>query len=115
MDNRLKVEGDDIQILMADCIDLEKIEDINQIFSKLNYLKAQLADLSVLQDQYAAAVNELYEININDSQRGEQISQKALELGISIKAAQEISKEIKELESELTEKYGLLYETIHAA
>lgn len=74
-----------------------------------------MADLSVLQDQYAAAVNELYEININDSQRGEQISQKALELGTAIQAAQETCKEIKKLESELTEKYGFLYDAIHAA
>lgn len=40
MDNRLKIEGDDIQLQTADYIDLEKLEDINHIFSKLNYLKA---------------------------------------------------------------------------
>lgn len=87
---------------MSDFIDLDKVGDINR-------LKSQLNDLSILKGQYATDVNELYEATINDSQSGEQISRRALELGIAIQAAQGICQEIEKLEMELAGKYGFLY------
>lgn len=116
MDTLTSIEQIEVQFdHSADFIDLEKVKDINRIFSELNRLKAQLADLSVLKGLYAAAVNELYEVSINDSEGGEQISNKALELGIAIQAAEDTYKEIKKLELELAEKYGFLYAKSHAA
>lgn len=117
MDNKFtSLEQIEVQFAqMADFIDLEKVGDINRIFSQLNQLKAQLADLSALKGQYAATVNELYEVTINDSQVGEQISEKALELGIAIQAAQAACSEIEKLEMELAEKYGFLYAQNQAA
>jgi len=91
-----------------DFIDLEKVRDINCIFAEINRLKGQLADLPALKAQYAATVNELYEITISDSQCGEEISRKALELGMAIQAAQIACKQIKLLELKLSEKYGFL-------
>lgn len=116
MEGPLKImEQYDSQFQSGDLIDLEKIEDINRIFSKINILKSQLAELLILKAQYASAVNELYEITINDSQNGEQISRKALELGIAIKSAQGICQEIKTLEMELAGKYGFIYARNSAA
>ncbi len=45
----------------------------------------------------------------------EQISKRALELGIAIQAAQGACKEIEKLELELAEKYGFLYAQSQAA
>ncbi len=110
MDNQFSnVEQIESQLAsIGDYIDLEKVKDIYRIFSKINRLRGQLADLPALQGQYAAAVNELYEITINDSQCGEEISGKALELGMAIQVAQDACKQIKLLELELSEKYGFL-------
>lgn len=116
MDNQLTtIEQCDLQLQIGDLIDLEKVRDINRIFSEINRLKSQLAELSDLKAQYAAAVNELYEIMIDDSQGGEEISKRALELGIAIQSAQVICHEIKKLEMELAEKYGFMYAQSQAA
>ncbi len=116
MNNQLTtIEQCEFQLQMDDFIDLEKVRDINRIFSEINHLKAQLTDLPILKGQYAAAVNELYEVTIDDSQDGEQISKRALELGIAIQAAQGVYKEIGKLELELAGKYGFLYAQSQAA
>ena len=104
-----QIEQYDVQSQIEDLIDLEKGRDINRIFSKINSLKSQLTELSTLKCQYAATVNELYEVTIDDSQNGEQISRRALELGIAIQSAQGICQEIEKLEMELAGKYGFLY------
>jgi len=91
-------------------IDVETLENIHQIFLEINGLKTQLADLSALKGQYSAAVNELYEVTIENSWTGEWMSKKALELGLLIRASLVAHKKIKELELELAEKYGFLYE-----
>lgn len=110
MDNQLTpIEQYDVQSQIGDLIDLEKVRDINRIFSKINSLKSQLTELSTLKCQYAATVNELYEVTIDDSQNGEQISRRALELGIAIQSAQGTCQEIEKLEMELAGKYGFLY------
>ncbi|NLW91344.1 MAG: hypothetical protein GXY34_07060 [Syntrophomonadaceae bacterium] len=96
-------------------IDLEMIEDIHRIFMEINRLKKQLADVSSLKGDYSTAVNELYEITIENSWIGEWMSQRALELGASIRASLVAHKKIKELEAELAEKYGFLYEYKKAA
>jgi len=95
----------------GDYIDLGKVRDINRIFTKLNCLKAALEDISVLKGHYAEAVNELYEVNIEDSRSGEEISSKALLLGKAIQAALNANRELKKLESELEDKYGFLRST----
>lgn len=117
MDNQLTtIEQIEVQASqIGDFIDLEKVRDINRIFSEINGLKLQLAELATLKGQYAATVNELYEVTIDDSQTGEEISRRALELGIAIQAAQGACREIKKLELELAEKYGFLYEKNQAA
>lgn len=117
MDNKFTgLEQIEIQFVqMADFIDLEKVRDINRIFSELNQLKTQLADLSAMKSQYAATVNELYEVSIKDSHVGEQLSEKALELGIAILAAQTVCGKIEKLEMELAEKYGFLHAQNQAA
>lgn len=92
-------------------IDLGKVHDINRIFTKLNCLKAALEDISVLKGQYAVAVNELYEVTVEDSRSGEEISSKALLLGKAIQVALNANREIKKLESELEDKYGFLRST----
>ncbi|MGS0765678.1 hypothetical protein [Syntrophomonas curvata] len=91
-------------------IGLEMIEDIHRIFAEINKLKTQLADLSALKGQYSSAVNELYEVTIENSWTGEWISKKALELGLVIRGSLVAHKKIKELEAELADKYGFLYE-----
>ena len=117
MDDQLTTtEQNEVQLVqMGDFIDLEKVRDINRIFSEINSLKSQLAEMSTLKGQYAATVNELYEVSIDDSQGGEQISRRALELGIAIQAAQGACKEIEKLELELAEKYGFMYAQSQAA
>lgn len=116
MDNELtNTEQKEVQLPVGDFIDLEKVRDINRIFAEINLLKGQLADLAILKGKYAAAVNELYEISINDSQCGEEISRKALELGMAIQVAQAACKQIKLLELELSAKYGFLSVQTQAA
>ncbi|MGE5397706.1 MAG: hypothetical protein ACM3MK_09275 [Chitinophagales bacterium] len=95
----------------GDYIDLSKVSDINRIFSELNRLKAALEDISVLKGHYAEAVNELYEVTVEDSRSGEEISSKALSLGMAIQAVIAAGREIMKLESELEEKYGFLRST----
>lgn len=91
-------------------IDLDMIENIHRIFSEINRLKTQLADLLVLKGQYSAAVNELYEVTIENSWTGEWMSKRALELGLVIQASLAANKRIKELELELADNYGFLYD-----
>lgn len=90
-------------------IGLEMIEDIHRIFAEINQLKTQLAYLPGLQGQYSSAVNELYEVTIENSWTGEWISKKALKLGFLIQSSLVAHKKIKELEAELADKYGFLY------
>lgn len=90
-------------------IDLEMIEEIYTIFSEINRLKTQLADLSALKGQYSTVVNGLYEVTIENSWSGEWMSKKALELGLLIRSSQVAHKKIKALELELAKKYGFLH------
>ncbi len=112
MDKPLVQKDSPDQLIEAgDYIDLGKVRDINRIFTELNCLKAALEDISALKGHYAEAVNELYEVNIEDSSSGEEISSKALLLGKAIQAALNANREIKKLESELEDKYGFLRST----
>lgn len=92
---------------MVDLMDLEKVRDINRIFTEINRIKTQLVELPALTARYADAVNALYEISIDDSQGGEELSSRALELGNAIHAAQGAYKEIEKLELQL-ERYGII-------
>jgi len=91
-------------------MDLEMIEEIYSIFSEINHLKTQLADLSGLKNQYSNIVNGLCEVTIENSWSGEWMSKKALELGLLIRASHVAYRKIKVLESELAEKYGFLHD-----
>jgi len=86
------------------------IEDIYNIFSEINRLKIQLADLSALKGQYSSVVNGLCEVTIENSWSGEWMSKKALELGLLIRSSHVAYRKIKVLEAELSEKYGFLHE-----
>ena len=94
----------------TDFIDLRNLTDINRLFSEINHLKSQLADLSTLKARYSALVNGLFEVTIENSWSGEWLSRKAIELGSMIQKSQGAYRKIKTLEKELTEKYGFLYE-----
>jgi len=93
-----------------DLLDLEMLSEIYRIFSEINRLKNDMADLTTLKIRYAAVVNGLCENTIENSMNGEWLSRKALELGCLIQTSVIAHKKIRELEAELAERYGFLHE-----
>ena len=95
-------------------MNLEAIIDIHRLFSEINCIKTIQAELTTIKNQYADVVNELMSIEVENSQTGEELATKALELGQAIQQAASASLHIEKLEQELMNKYGFLRAEIAA-
>lgn len=93
---------------MPDLMDIERVRDINRLFTEINQHKALLKNLQNLKDQYADLVNNIYELCREDSQAGAELTARALEFGQAIEDALAAPARIAELEEELTMKHGIL-------
>jgi len=87
---------------------LDKVHEINRLFADINHQKLLVEKLPQLEDQYQAAVNALYEIDLYDSHGGEELSAKAIELGKQLEEALKAQDKIKQLEEDLMNRYGIL-------
>lgn len=93
---------------MEPLMNLAAVEEIHEIFAKINSCKAKIDKAETLESKYADAVNELMSVDIDDSQYGEEISKKALELGKELGEAWQAVKDLVSLEETLASQYGLL-------
>lgn len=92
---------------MQDMMDLERVREINRLFTEINKHKDLLKSLPDLKNKYADLVNSIYELSREDSHLGEQLTAQALELGQAIGEALVAPGKITKLEQELTMKYGI--------
>jgi len=93
---------------MQNLMNLEAIRDILRLFREINRLKTMQLELPQLKNQYGDLVNELLSVEVGDSETGEKLALRALEVDEAIQEAMSAHHYIRKLEEELTHKYGFL-------
>lgn len=91
---------------MQDIWNYENVYDICATFSRINELKQIIKAGEEAKEEYANVVNELLEVALDDSQKGEEIAQKALKLASMVQRAEKAKESLIGYEQELCEKYG---------
>lgn len=95
-------------------MNLEAVRDILRLFREINRIKAIQSQLPTLKIQYGDLVNELMSIEVGESETGERLAVRALEIGEAIQVAMSANHYIRRLEEELINKYGFLRAEIAA-
>lgn len=89
-------------------MNLEAVRDILRLFREINRIKAIQSELPTLKNQYGDLVNELLSVEVGESEIGERLAVRAVEIGEAIQEAMAAHHYIKKLEEELINKYGFL-------
>lgn len=84
-----------------------ELEEIHQLFSKINKSQAEIKARLQAQEDYAATINEINFLTADDSEYGEQLCRQAREQLNMIKAAELAQINIHNCRQELEGKYDI--------